>query len=74
MKSTIALVSLILLTVVSCTKDYTCECERTLDGDPYDVTVTTLRNKKKKAENYCKSLSGSSYSGVTKLQETCKLK
>lgn len=74
MKKLISLVFVFLLTGLSCTKNYTCECERSLDGDVVDTTLTTLRTKKRKAEKHCESLSGLTYSGITQLKETCELK
>ena len=60
MKKTILLSGLALLGLVSCKKNYTCECVQTMDimGQVTKQTITTpIKDTKSNATDACKALS-----------------
>ncbi len=57
------------LVLVSCKKDYTCECTAT-DGTSTAITSVTITDSKKKATDTCEGMSTSSGS----FSRTCLIK
>ncbi|MEZ4938543.1 MAG: hypothetical protein R2799_13215 [Crocinitomicaceae bacterium] len=73
MKKMIFVLGLSLVTLASCTKEYTCECTYTDQAgiEPSYSTQTTLQNTKQGAEDNCDYLSGTSYAGSVVYNKTC---
>jgi len=49
--------ALSFLALVSCKKDYNCECKTSQDGTVIGETSTTINDTKKNAEEACEGLS-----------------
>lgn len=71
-KIILASLALSLTGLLSCKKDYTCEC--TVDGFSSGSTSTTIHATKKDAETACKSGNTSTTLGGITMTTTCKLK
>ncbi len=69
MKKIIVLTTLGILTLVSCKKDYTCECTNTFLTNTY-TTSSEINDTKKNAEKECESgsSSGNGSSSICKLR------
>ena len=71
----LATVSVALISLSSCKKDYTCECTTTIGGTVYGTPVTTtINDKKDEAKTACENGSSSTtFAGVT-TSVTCVIK
>jgi hypothetical protein len=70
MKKAFLIASVAGLALVSCKKDYTCECTTTDNGTVLSTTTFTGKMKKKDSETWCTN--NVVTSGTTKME--CKLK
>lgn len=74
----VAVISLFaLLTMSSCTRDYTCQCTISYSGVPglpdTSVNEYTIRDTRNKAKTICEANSASYEKDNVKTVETCKL-
>lgn len=69
MKKVLLIAAVAGLAMVSCKKDYTCECTYS-GGGVSGTTTTTIKDTKKKATDACEKLSVSAGGTST----TCKIK
>ena len=74
MKNVMLVCAVTVFALVSCAKDYTCECVYESDTADSYTSVSELRNTKKEAEKNCDFLEGTSYSGSDTYESTCTLK
>lgn len=72
-KMILGVAALSMLALVSCKKDYTCECTSTSGGSTATSSVT-INDTKKNAEEACEASSASVTSGGQTSSTTCTLK
>jgi len=73
MKKVLLVAAVAGLAMVSCKKDYTCECTTTDNGTVVSTTTVTGKMKKKDADSWCTGNVTSSVPGST-IKMECKLK
>jgi hypothetical protein len=70
----LATVSVALISLSSCSKDYTCECKITIDGVQTNSSTTTITGKKKDAKESCENGTNSQTVGGITQTITCGIK
>jgi hypothetical protein len=73
MKKILLVAAVAGLSLVSCKKDYTCECTTTQNGTVVASSSYTAKLKKKDAESWCSGNATSTGGGST-ITSSCKLK
>lgn len=53
MKKVIAFAAVAMIALASCKKDYTCDCEITMNGETTDMSIPIKDAKKKDAQDAC---------------------
>jgi len=72
-KVVLGVAALSFLALVSCKKDYTCECTSTGSGFSGSSSVT-INDTKKNAEEACEASASSASAGGSSVTTTCELK
>ncbi len=77
-KSVIAIVALFTLSLVSCKKDYKCECEKTRTSGSTSITSAdgdyTFKDSRTRAESRCNDQETSGADGLGTYTRDCQIK
>lgn len=70
----IAAVTVALVSLSSCKKDYTCECKTTVGGTQMGISTITVTGKKSDAKETCENGSSSQTVGGVTQSVVCTIK